>query len=254
MTKTISETANVRAPVVSYTEKMKRLRKDKLFHSYVQAQLTELCRQWFPQLHPIKEIQGLAGGRNDLILFEFDGRKILMEIFGTASQVSRDLRILDKTRADVKIAVIIDKEVDPHVFEQLLRENPESNYPFIFASEIVDPTRAHDGRLKLYELIFRDPVRQLARLFETLSATSFRRFLTDCRREALLVYTEDDIRQGTITLQKVLVTLIIRRLAEMGLVVTKLKELAHPGFLWDLPAPTWPGRVRDLRSGSRSRS
>jgi site-specific DNA-methyltransferase (adenine-specific) len=31
-------------------------------------------------------------------------------------------------------------------------------------------------------------------------------------------------------------------------------ELAHPGFVWGLPAPTSPGRVRALRSGSRSRS
>jgi hypothetical protein len=67
-------------------------------------------------------------GRNDLLLFDFQGRKVLFEIFATKGQVSRDLRILDKTRADKKIAVIIDKEVDPGVWEQIHKEKPEGNY------------------------------------------------------------------------------------------------------------------------------
>jgi hypothetical protein len=219
-------TAAVQAAAVNYLEQMKKLRKQKLFHSFVQARLIEMCQQWFPYLHPIKEIQGLAGGRNDLILFEFDGRKVLIEIFGTASQVSRDLRILDNTKADVKIAVIIDKEIDPQVFEHFLRENPESNYPFIFASEVVDPSRAHEGRLKLHELITRDEVRRLSRVIEKLSTNAFHRFLSECRRDALLVYTEDDIRQGTITFHKVFVTLVIRRLSELGIALPALKKLA----------------------------
>jgi len=61
------------------------------------------------------------------MLFEYSGHKILFEVFATRSQVSRDLRILDKTDANKKIAVIIDKEVDHTVLDAFIKENPEDN-------------------------------------------------------------------------------------------------------------------------------
>ena len=96
---------------------------------------------------------GLAGGRNDLLLFEFSGKKILFELFASRGQVSRDLRILDKTHADVKIAIIIDREVDAKVADAFLRENPESNYPFLFVSELFEEPPV-ECSLKLRELLF----------------------------------------------------------------------------------------------------
>jgi hypothetical protein len=65
-------------------------------------------------------------------------KKVLFEIFDTRSQVSRDLRILDKTKADKKIAVIIEKEVDFTVFETFINENPEDKYPFIFIGKLFE--------------------------------------------------------------------------------------------------------------------
>lgn len=210
-----------------YVAKILRLRQANQLHSFVEERLIEACKDLFPELHPIKEVQGLAGGRNDLMLFQFNAHKILFEIFGTASQVSRDLRILDKTQADIKIAIIIDKEVDPKVFERFLRENPEGNYPFVFIGEIVDPSRAHEGRLKLYELITRAEASRFARFMRHMTATAFRRFLDECRRDAILVFTEDDLREGTATFEKVFVTMIVRRLHEFGVDLAALKRLAQ---------------------------
>ena len=90
---------------------IRELRRLKKLHTAVEDKLIALIGKIAPNYHPIKEPVGLAGGRNDLMLFEFSGQKVLFEIFATRSQVSRDLRILDKTDADKKIAVIIDKEV-----------------------------------------------------------------------------------------------------------------------------------------------
>jgi hypothetical protein len=192
----------------------------------VEARLIEVCKDLFPEFHPLKEVQGLAGCRNDLMLFQFNRQKILFEVFGTASQVSRDLRILDKTQADVKIAVIIDKEVDPKVFERFLRENPEENYPFIFVAEIANPERSHEGRLKLHELITRSEALRFVRFMRNMSATAFRRFLSECRRDAILVLTEDDLRESTITFDKVFITMTVRRLHELGIRLAALKKTA----------------------------
>ncbi len=118
-------------------ETIRSLRKDKQLHSVVEEKIISILSKIAPDLHPIREPLGLAGGRDDLMLFEFSARKVLFEIFASASQVSRDLRILDKTKAEVKIAVIIDKDIDSKVFEQFLRENPDDNYPFIFIGELM---------------------------------------------------------------------------------------------------------------------
>src|ERR1041384_6791027 len=78
------------------------LRRSRKLHTAIESRLIELVGKVAPGYHPIKEPVGLAGGRNDLMLFEFSGRRVLFEIFATRSQVSRDLRILDKTDADKK--------------------------------------------------------------------------------------------------------------------------------------------------------
>ena len=118
-----------------------KLRKKKLLHSYVLRELIMIINTYFPKYEPIAEIQGLAGGRNDLIAFKYNTRKILFEVFATASQVSRDLRILDNTISDIKIAIIIDKEIDKKVIDKFLRENPEKNYPYLFISQILDKSK-----------------------------------------------------------------------------------------------------------------
>lgn len=210
-----------------YIEFVLDLRRRNCLHSYVEACLIEMCKALFPEFHPLKEVQGLAGGRNDLMLYQFNGQKILFEIFGTASQVSRDLRILDRTQADVKIAVVIDKDVDPKVFDRFLRENPETNYPFIFVAEIADPARSHQGRLKLHELIIGSEAVRFVRFMRNMSATAFRRFLSECRRDGIVVLTEDDLRESTITFDKVFITIIVHRLHELGIGLPMLKKAAE---------------------------
>src|SRR2546423_13506513 len=136
-----------------YIQWILQQRRMKLLHEAVEERLTKFLNIIAPGFHPIKEIQGLAGGRNDLLAFEFTGKKILFEVIATKSQVSRDLRILDKTKADVKIAVIIDKEADPRVFDQFMKENPEDNYPFIFIGELFVDSHIRNCAYKLNELI-----------------------------------------------------------------------------------------------------
>ena len=90
--------------IKKFTEWVLKNRKAKKLHSLVEDRLIKILTKIYPDYHAIKEPQGVAGGRNDLLLFEFNGRKVLFEIFASHTLVTRDLRLLDKTKADVKIA------------------------------------------------------------------------------------------------------------------------------------------------------
>ncbi|MFV9646256.1 MAG: hypothetical protein ACNYWU_10570, partial [Desulfobacterales bacterium] len=157
---------------------------------------------------------GLAGGRNDLMLFEFNGRKILFEIIASYSQVSRDLRILDKTKADIKIAVIIDKEVDKCVFEKFLKENPEDNYPFIFIGELFKKSNIYQCALKLNELISGEEEAIFLRILNQKLSRS--NFIESCKREGIDVLSIQDIESKNVTFRKVFLTIVLNKLNKIS--------------------------------------
>lgn len=195
-------------------QNLRDLRKRKQLHSVVETRLVEIVSGIAPELHPIKEPLRLAGGRNDLMLFDFSGKKVLFEIFATASQISRDLRIMDMTKADVKIAVIIDKDADAKVLHRFLRENPESNYPFIFIGELLaDPPM--ECSLKLRQLIFGDEEAVFQRiLLKKLNRPSF---VDRCRQEGIDIPDLSSAESGQVTLRQVFLALAAAKLRKLGL-------------------------------------
>ena len=156
-------------------------RKAKRLHGIVEDRLVAILTKIFPDYHPVKEAQGLAGGRNDLILFEFNGRKVLFEVFASHTQVTRDLRILDRTKADVKIAVLIDKKIDSRIIEKFFKENPEDNYPYIFVGELFIESKINQCALKLNELISGEEEAIFRRVLNQKLKTS--NFLDSCKKE-----------------------------------------------------------------------
>lgn len=207
-----------------YIKWMRELRKRKEMHPEVERRLTELLSRIVPDYHPVAEPLGLAGGRNDLMLFEFSGRKALFEIFGTASQVSRDLRILDKTKADRKVAVIIDKDVDGKVFDKFLKENPEDNYPFLFVGELYEDPPI-DVSLKLSQLVMGDEEAKFQRMLRAKIPRES--FYEGLRKEGIDVLLPEDVKAQDITFKRVFVTLIIGKCRELGVREEKLKRLGR---------------------------
>lgn len=203
-------------------QEITRLRKAKHLHTAVEDRLAMLVNKISPDYHPIKEPVGLAGGRNDLMLFEFNGKKILFEIFATRSQVSRDLRILDKTKADKKIAVIVDKEVDASVFEAFIKENPEDNYPFMFIGELFEEPPI-SCTLKLRELIMGDEEAKFLRMLR--AKISVENFFSICKKEGIEVLLQDDIKSGNVTLAKILTTVVLDKCLKFGISREKVKNL-----------------------------
>lgn len=197
-----------------YINWIKETRKAKALHSIVESQLVRILNKICPDYHPLKEPQGLAGGRNDLMLFEFNGRKILFEIIASYSQVSRDLRILDKTKADVKIAVIIDKDADKRVFEKFLKENPEDNYPFIFIGELFNKSHIHQCALKLNELIRGEEEAIFLRILnQKLSKSSF---IESCKKDGIDILSIKDIESKNVTFKKVFLTIVLSKLDKIS--------------------------------------
>jgi len=195
------------------------LRRSKKLHSAVEEKLTHLAGIVAPEFHAVKEPVGLAGGRNDLLMFEFSGQKVLFEIFATRNQVSRDLRILDKTKADRKIAVIIDPELDPKVFEAFLRENPEDNYPFVFVGELFQEPPAA-AILKLRELVLGDEEAKFMRMLH--AKMSKNDFYEACKKLGIEVLSKDD---KNITLAKLFVTLVLAKCVEYGIARDRVQNL-----------------------------
>lgn len=207
-----------------YVQWIKAIREAKLLHTVVEERLIHVLSNIVPEYHPVKEIQALAGGRNDLMLFEFSGRKVLFEIFASRSQVSRDLRILDKTKADKKIAIIIDKDVDKGILDKFLMENPEDNYPYLFIGELFEQNLI-ECSLKLRELILGDEDAKFLRILR--SKIKLHDFFEMCRQEGIEVFVKGDIEAGTITYLRIFVALVMSRMIKLGVKKDALKKLGH---------------------------
>lgn len=209
----------------SYIQWITEARKEKKLHGIVEDKLVEILSFLSHDFEPIKEPQGLAGGRNDLMLFRFDGKKVLFEIFGTKSQVSRDLRILDQTSADTKIAVIIDKEVDPKVIEKFLKENPESNYPYLFVSELFVEELLRQCKRKLRYLILGDEESWFRFLLHQklyVNSQEFREFADSMKELGFSKFSNEELETGKISVGRIFNMIILRKLKSIGLNREKL--------------------------------
>ncbi len=205
-----------------YRQQLLALRKANWLHALVEDALLKLLKEAVPDFHPLKEPQGLAGGRNDLMLFEFSGRTVVFEIFASRTQVSRDLLILHKTKADKKIAVIIDKEVDRSVFERYLRENPDETFPFLFIGELFE-TSPRNAVLKLRELITGSDLAKLRRLRRAKVPRA--KLLRWFKYYGVDVPSEQEIKEGKISYRKVFIATVLAKCIKQGIVVAKLKKL-----------------------------
>ena len=121
-----------------YVNLIKKSRRDKKLHPLVQERLTLLLSKIYPNNCTVEEISLVAGGRNDLISFSFDNRKVVFELFFSVGQVPQDLRLLEQSKAEVKIAILLDDEVDKKISTEYFRKKPDG-FPFIWLRHVIDP-------------------------------------------------------------------------------------------------------------------
>jgi len=135
-------------PDETFTQELRTLRRCRDLHAKVTARLVELLSKLDPESVAVPEVTGVLGGRNDLIQFSFSGRRVVFEVFATPSQVPQDLRLLEQSSADVKIAVLLDREADEKVARAYFRKKPEA-FPFLWVSHVL---RGEVERLTLARL------------------------------------------------------------------------------------------------------
>jgi hypothetical protein len=145
-------------------DKIKQLRRQRKLHDTVERRLQELLQKNFPDSKTTTEVNGVLGGRNDLMQFFYDGKSVVFEVFGSASQVPQDLRLLEQSDAHIKIAILIDPTIDESVSKQYFRKKPNP-FSFITISQILDPKWETIVVARLHELIDdRDSVKRLKKL------------------------------------------------------------------------------------------
>lgn len=105
-------------------------------HTLAQQKLTLYLCRLYPHDCIVPEVSGVLGGRNDLMLFFANGRRVVFEFFFSPSQVPQDLRLLEQAVADVKIAILIDRKVKPKLAQEYLRKKP-NHFPFFWLSDLM---------------------------------------------------------------------------------------------------------------------
>lgn len=208
----------------SFKSQILELRKANKLHTEVEGQLTSILKTVVPDMYPLAEPQGLVGGRNDLMLFEFSGRSIVFEIFATSNQVSRDLLILHKTSANLKVAIIIDEGIDPKVVKKFFHQNPDTPFPYIFISELYKEPLT-DTYLKLQEIINGDEEARLKRILK--AKFSPQNFINWCQIHNMHVLSIDEIDKGDFSYSKVFVTTLLLKLRTLGHSQGSLKKLGQ---------------------------
>jgi len=121
-------------------------------HTLAQEKLALYLSRLYPRDCAVSEVSGVLGGRNDLMLFAFDGHRVVFEFFFSPSQVPQDLRLLEQAKADVKIAILLDREANPKLADEYFHKKP-GHFPFLWLSYLMVPSQEEFCLALLRELV-----------------------------------------------------------------------------------------------------
>lgn len=126
------ESLDVLTPVLGKARRGNRL------HDVVQAYIAEVASRLTGTMATVKEIHAVAGARNDALSVE-PLREILWEVFGTEDRVEADLRKLERDAQPnrLKVAVVLDPEVDSRLFEKFTRARQGSSVTWLRVSDLL---------------------------------------------------------------------------------------------------------------------
>ncbi len=139
-------------PFQDFVEKIKTAKKKNQLHKLVENRLVKILSHLYPDACPMPEVYGMPGGRNDLILFFFNQRRIAFELFFSPSQVSQDLRLLEQSNADKKIAILLDSEINPNLIKEYFHKKPD-HFQYLLLSHVMMPEKEALCLALLRELI-----------------------------------------------------------------------------------------------------
>jgi len=128
-------------------------RSKKKLHSIAEKNLKILLKEVNPNSFPVSEIS-VDGGRVDLKYYLPPlNKNIHFEIFASKTRVPQDLRLLEQSKSEVQITILIDKEIDPSVSSEYFRKRPINPFPSINLSELFVESKLNDFKSKIKDII-----------------------------------------------------------------------------------------------------
>lgn len=132
----------------------KELRRARRLHSLTEKRLGKLLNLIYPDSYPKHEPAEMPAGRADLGFYFRDGKYAIFELFATTSQVPQDLRHLEQSAADARLAILIDPSLDDGaIFDAYFSKRPREPFPWIILSEILVLENEEIGKASLKKLI-----------------------------------------------------------------------------------------------------
>lgn len=133
-----------------------RLKRERKLHPLAEERLATLLQEIWPDAYPKPEPGEMPAGRSDLAFYFPDGRYAVFEIFATRSQVPQDLRHLEQSNAQARIAILTDRVLDNGlIYNEYYGKKARDPFPVLDLSEILVVEYETVTKLKLKEYIER---------------------------------------------------------------------------------------------------
>ena len=113
------------------------------------------------------------------------------------SQVDRDLLLLRDSPAKHKIAILIDRDIDPTITTAYYRKRPSAPYPVIWLSEVLLPDRAAALNVKLAQYVLGSRLGDALQVSRQLRQTAHNRVFAEWLHRGLDIYTGHDGQKPT---------------------------------------------------------
>jgi len=132
------------------------LKSRRRLHPMVEKRLGSLLLRLYPDGQVKQEPGEMAGGRADLGFYFSDGRYVIFELFATKSQVAQDLRHLEQSNAQGRIAILTDGELDEDaIVDAYFGKRPRDPFPWILLSDVLVVSKEKTTLARLRDLIDR---------------------------------------------------------------------------------------------------
>ena len=202
------------------------LRKSKKLHTVVEERLEELISKHFSDTKPVSEVSAVLGGRNDLVQYFFNSRKVVFEIFCSASQVPQDLRLLEQCDANIKIAIFLDANIDEKVSTQYFRKKPDV-FPFLWLKGILDEKYEDIIAARLHEIIDEnDSIKKLRNLLSTSYRDDIERVVNNSLDKIEKTLQKNIIDNKVVYSGKEIISfMILKKFLNKGIPISKLRAL-----------------------------
>lgn len=145
--------------LAEYKADVLRLRRARALHKRAEESLTRVIRQVDRGAMAMPESATLSRGhRVDLRLQLADGRAVHAEVFASRATVSRDVNALTNSPAEVRMAILLDDDVDKTLADAYLHELASRNlpgdfFPVIKLSRLLAESESEDLERELRTLL-----------------------------------------------------------------------------------------------------